>query len=330
MKKKPIEAQTIVITGASSGIGLATARLAAEKGARVVLASRNKNELQKICKNINNKGESSTYIKADVSKEEDIRQVANHAIKTYGGFDSWINNAGVGLFGPLMDVPIEDERRLFDVNYWSVVYGSQTALEHLREEGGTIINMGSSLSMRALPLQGTYSATKHAVKAFSDSLRLEVEKEEIPVNVITLKPGSVNTPFANHARNRLDSEVRQPPPYYEPEVVARSILKCCVTYQRNVAVANMAGSAVELMEHVMPGTLDKIMEWKAFDLQKKNGDRKHDEDILYDYPENEGQIRGEYEGHIFKSNISADVLFATLAAGVSTLAWLGVSRSNDQ
>ncbi|MEX2574638.1 MAG: SDR family oxidoreductase [Balneolaceae bacterium] len=324
--RKKVNEQTIVITGASSGIGLAAATLAAGKGARVVLASRNEKDLREICEKLEKDGGTAAFVKADVSKEDDIRKIAAQAIETFGGFDTWVNNAGVGLFGNLMDIPIEDERRLFDVNFWGVVHGSRIALSHLREKGGTIINIGSILSDRAFPLQGTYSASKHAVKAFSDALRMEIEKENIPVTITTLKPGSVNTPFMEHARNRMNEKVILPPPYYDPDVVARAIVQCSQTSHRDLAVANVAGSVVIQMEHLFPGTLDNIMKRTVFDLQKRKNEPKNKEDGLYKAPSKEGRIRGRYAGPVLKHNLNTSIrldpkkLWAVTAVGLSAVA----------
>lgn len=332
--KKKIDEQVIVITGASSGIGLATARLAARKGARVVLASRNEEDLQKITDGINNDDGSAIYVTADVSKEEDIQKIAEHAIEKFGGFDTWVNNAAVGLFGKLTDIPIEDERRLFETNFWGVVYGSRAAFDHLREKGGTIINIGSVLSNRALPLQGTYSASKHAVKAFSDAFRMEIEKENIPVTVTALRPGSVNTPFVEHARNWMSEKATLPPPYYDPDVVARAIVQCAQTSHRDITVGNLLGSVIIQLEHLFPRTLDKLMERKAFESQKREDEPKTEEDGLYDAPPKEGRIRGDYDGPVLQHNLYADIrldpkkMMAVGAVGLSALLFWGLTRNS--
>lgn len=334
-KKKKINEQVIVITGASSGIGLATSKLAARKGARVVLASRNEEDLLEITKEIKNEGGSAIYVTADVSKKEDVQIIAEHAIEKFGGFDTWVNNAAVGLFGNLMDIPIEDERRLFETNFWGVVYGSRTALDHLREKGGSIINIGSVLSNRALPLQGTYSASKHAVKAFSDAFRMEIEKEDLPVTVTALRPGSVDTPFVEHARNWMNAKATLPPPYYDPDVVARAIVQSAQTSHRDVTVGNLLGSVIIQLEHLFPRTLDKIMERKAFESQKREDEPKTEEDGLYEAPPKEGRIRGDYDGLVLQHNLFADIrldpkkMLAVGAAGASALLLWGFTRSKS-
>jgi len=335
MKKRAIEEQTMVITGASSGIGLATAYLAAEKGARVVLASRNGEDLRKICENIEKRGGAATWIEADVTRREDMEKLSNHAIETFQGYDTWVNNAGIGIFGKVLDVPIEDERQLFETNFWGVIYGSLIALEQMRELGGTIINLGSVVSDRTLPLLGTYSASKHAVKAFGDALRMEIEKENLPVSLTTIRPGVINTPFTRHARNWMDEKATLPPPWYDPDVVARAIVQCAQYPKRNVTVANMAATPMAQMEHLMPGTLDRLMEGTLFEMQKRRGEPKRGEDALHEPVDKEGEIRGDYEGPVLKRNLSASVRLdpkkkaAATALGLSALAWVGYSAFSD-
>src|SRR5688572_22063266 len=133
---KPLDEQVIVITGASSGIGLATARAAAERGARVVLTARNAEALARIADEIRAAGGQATHVAADVSRREDVRRIADEAIRAFGGFDTWVNDAGVAAYGKLEQISDEDHRRMFDVNYFGVVHGSLIALEHLKPKGG--------------------------------------------------------------------------------------------------------------------------------------------------------------------------------------------------
>ena len=166
--------QAIVITGASSGIGLVTARLAAKRGARVVLNARNEQALRQVTAEINATGGEAIHVAGDVGKFDDVKKIASEAIRHFGGFDTWVNNAGVSIYGPVLDQSLEDQRRLFETNYWGVVHGSIVACTHLRGRGGALINVGSVLSDIAIPIQGTYCATKHAVKGYTDALRLEL------------------------------------------------------------------------------------------------------------------------------------------------------------
>jgi NADP-dependent 3-hydroxy acid dehydrogenase YdfG len=141
MKLKNIAEQTMVITGATSGIGLATARMAADAGARLVLVARNEDALRELTNEINSNGNRAVYAVADVADEQALRAAAGKAKAEFGGFDTWVNNAGGSIYGRIMDVPVEDMRRVFETNVWGVVYGSRIAVEHLRERGGALINV---------------------------------------------------------------------------------------------------------------------------------------------------------------------------------------------
>ena len=200
MNLKKISEQTIVITGATSGIGLTTARMAAEQGARLVLVARNEDALRQLAEEINSKGGHAIYHAADVAAEYELREAANKARAEFGGFDTWVNNAGGSIYGRIMQVPTEDLRRLFETNLWGVVNGSKIAVEHLRERGGALVNVGSEVSDAVIPVQGMYSASKHAVKAFSEALRMELEADGIPVAVSIVKPTAINTPFPQNAK----------------------------------------------------------------------------------------------------------------------------------
>jgi len=287
---KPIREQTIVITGASSGIGLATARLAAEKGARVVLSSRNEPELQRIAQEIRSRGGQAIAVAADVANEQEVRRIADAAIEAFGGFDTWFNNAGVGMYGASLEIPIADQRRLFDVNFWGEVYGMRAAVEHLRRRGGTLVNMGSVEAERAVPLHGAYAASKHALKAYTDAVRMELEKEGAPVAVVLIEPASIDTPFPAHSRSYLGREPDLPPPVFAPEVVARAVLHAAEHPQRTVLVGG-SGAAFAAAERFAPRVTDKYMERTMFEQQQKDRPPSSG-DALFEPPAREGEIRG--------------------------------------
>ena len=234
MKLRPLSEQTIVIMGASSGIGLATAREAARRGARLVLMARSEDALLELQNEMDEVGAQVVVVCGDVGNLQDVRRAALMAVESFGGFDTWINIAGVSIFGELMKVPLEDHRKLFETNYWGVVHGSQVAVEHLRNEGGALITVGSVVSDRAIPLQGSYSASKAAVKGYTDALRMELEHERLPISVTLIQPASINTGFPGHAKNYMDKEPRLAPPVYAPQLVAESILQCAEKPTRQV------------------------------------------------------------------------------------------------
>lgn len=269
---KRLEDQVMVITGASSGIGLTTARMAAKRGARLVLAARNEAALRELCEEIRREGGQATYVAADVGDEAAVQSIAREAVRAYGGFDTWVNNAGISVYGRMLDVPTEDNRRVFETNYWGLVYGSLEAARHLRQRGdgyaGAIINIGSEVSDRAIPLQGMYSASKHAVHGFTDALRMELEKDGAPVMVTLIKPSAINTPFPQHARSYMAEEPKLPEPTYAPEVVAEAILHCAEVPQREFYAGSL-GKMHAVQGAVAPRLTDWIMEMFHFDTQKE-------------------------------------------------------------
>jgi short-subunit dehydrogenase len=155
---KKLSDQVMVITGASSGIGLVTARMAAKRGARLIVNARNEEALRALCDEIRTNGGEGYHVVADVGQFDEVKKIADEAIRRFGGFDTWVNNAGVSIYGAVLDQSLEDQRRLFETNYWGVVHGSMVACAHLRQRGGSLINVGSVLSEIAIPVQGTYCA----------------------------------------------------------------------------------------------------------------------------------------------------------------------------
>lgn len=302
IKLKKLSRQVVVITGASSGIGLVTARMAAKRGARLVVAARSEEAVRRLAAEINSEGGRAVYVVADVGKEEEVRRIAETAIERFGGFDTWVNNAGVSIYGKILDIADEDHRQLFETNFWGVVYGSRVACEHLKRHGGALINVGSTLSDRAIPIQGMYSASKHAVKGFTDALRMELEAEEAPISVTLIKPGAINTPYIEHAKNYLEVEPSLPPPVYAPEVVAEAILHCA-EYQERDVFAGGGGKALSVSEKYAPRLTDKAMEWTAIDLQTSDRpSRNRGDNGLYE-ASGELRERGPYEGHTSESSL---------------------------
>jgi short-subunit dehydrogenase len=298
VRLKPVEEQVVVITGASSGIGLATARMFAEHGARgLVLVARNQETLNHVAEELSAKGTRTVAVQADVARREELERVARTALDTFGGFDTWVNDAAVALYGTLEEIPIEDQRRQFEVNYWGMVYGSLIAAQHLRQRrGGAIINVGSVLSERAMIFQTQYSASKHAVKAFTDGLRMELERERAPISVTLIKPSAIDTPYPEHARNYLQDELKTPPPVYDPHLVARAILFAAENQKRELTVG-FGGWMIGALGTIAPRLLDKAMELTGYSSQTtEQPERPQMRDNLY-RPRQDGDeyssLRGE-------------------------------------
>ncbi|MDB5510502.1 MAG: short-chain dehydrogenase [Hyphomicrobiales bacterium] len=277
---KPLSQQTIVITGASSGIGLATAQEAGRRGANVVLAARNEEALRQAAQDIVQAGGSATHVAADVGKPEDVERIVAAALTRFGGFDTWVNDAGVDMWGRIEEIPDEDSRRLFETNFWGLVYGSKVAARHLRQRGGALINVGSVASDRAFPLQGIYCASKHAVKAFTDALRMELEHDGAPVSVTLIKPASIATPLQEQAKNFMDKEVRLPSPLYAPEEVAYAILHAAEKPERDIYVGS-AGRILSAFGTQAPRLTDIAGEGLLWRSQKSETDARPRRDNLH-------------------------------------------------
>jgi short-subunit dehydrogenase len=305
-KFKPLSQQTIVITGASSGIGLCTARKAAEKGAKLILAARNHDALSQLEREINAAGGSAVHIDADVGSEDDVLAIAQAAVKHFGGFDTWVNNAGISVYGRIEEVSTEDHRRLFETNFWGLVYGSVQAVKHLKDRGGALINIGSTLSDRSIPLQGMYCASKHAVKGFTDALRMEVEQAGYPISVTLIKPAAIDTPYVQHAKNYLPNEPKNPAPVYAPDTVASAILHAATHRERDIHVG-AASKAFSMAEKYAPRITDRYMEAVLFGQQQtKQPTPRNRQDGLHWTMQNGGpQERGHYGeiGHVAESSV---------------------------
>jgi len=311
---KKLEDQVVVITGASSGIGLATARMAAKRGAKLVLVARSEPALQELTEELKAAGTDAIYVKADVGVETDVRDVRNAALNYFGGFDTWVNNAAVSIYGKITDVSLEDHRRMFDTNYWGVVYGSIVAADHLSNKGGAIVNIGSTVSDRAIPIQGIYSASKHAIKGFTDALRMELEHDKLPVSVTLIKPAAINTPYTQHAKNYLPVEPNVPPPVYSPSIVAEAILYAAENPVRDLFVGGGA-KALSMAGYYAPNLTDKYMEWRMVDAQQRSEPSLLQHSGL-DGPTGELKETGDYEGHVAKTSLYTQArLHPRLAVG---------------
>lgn len=332
IKLKPIEEQVIVITGATSGIGLSTARLAAKRGARIVLAARNEVALAKLCDEISTTGGDCLPVKADVGREGDIKKIESEALNKFGTFDTWINNAGVSIYGEMLNIPIEDFRQLFETNFWGVVYGSLTAARNLAITGGAIINVGSTLSERSIPLQGMYCASKHAVKGFTEALRMELEAAGHPISVTLIKPSAIDTPYNQHAKNYLGAQPENPAPVYSPETVAETILYCAENPVRDVFVGG-AGKALSVMGKYAPRLTDKFMENAMIASQlSENAPGATQKEGLYDSSDSSLNERGGYEGHVAESSLFTTaslhpVITSAVATGAAIALGTGLAYS---
>ena len=280
---KPLSGQTLVITGATSGVGLATARAAATRGAKLLLVSRNEQALRALCEELKARGGTANFAVADVGDLAAVQAAAARADELYGGFDTWVNNAGVSVYGTIADTPLDDQRRIFETNYWGVVHGSQVAVEHLkgRTDGGALINVGSVLSDQAIPVQGAYSASKHAVKGFTNALRMELAKSAPGVSVTLIKPSALDTPYRDHARNYTGAPVKNPPPVYAAALVADAILHAAETPTRELTVGGGGRALVQFGQH-FPFLAEPLLAWAVPLFTRGSGEpTEAKDDALY-------------------------------------------------
>lgn len=280
VKLKPIAEQVVVITGATSGIGLVTARLAAGRGASVMLLARDEDTLREVVAGIQANGGTAAYAVADVGDEDQVRAAAEQAIATFGRIDGWVNDAGVAVYSRLIDTPTDEHERLFRTNYWGVVNGSLAAVRHLREHGGAVVNLGSIGSDIASPVLSAYAASKAAVKAFTHKLQEELQVDGLPVAVTLLRPSGVGTPLAEHAAVHLEGDARLPHPFYDPSVVAEAILNA-LQHERGDVIVGGTGHLLIFLSHVFPG-LHRLLARSIWGNLEDRAKEPHRENGLYE------------------------------------------------
>lgn len=256
---KPLDQQVVVLTGASSGIGRAAALQFGEAGATVVLAARNEEALREVATLIEQGRGRSLVVPTDVADWGQVQHLAETAVSTFGRIDTWVNNAGISVYATAEATDVEETQQIMQTNFMGVVHGVSAVLPIMRAQGyGTIINVGSVESQRALPLQAAYGASKHAVKGYTESLRMEQMHEKSGINVTLIMPSGINTPLFNHARSKTGYKPMPVPPVYTPELAGQSIVQAAQAPQRDIYVGG-AGFIFGLMQKINPALVDRIM-----------------------------------------------------------------------
>jgi NAD(P)-dependent dehydrogenase (short-subunit alcohol dehydrogenase family) len=254
-----LEGHVVVVTGASSGIGRLTALRLAQGGAHVVAAARNQQQLELLAEETAGLPGSVLPVTADVSDIEAVRRLRDRALEVHGRIDTWMNVAGIAVWAKADETTPEEYRRVVEVNFLGVVHGTLAALEVMKLGWrGTIINVGSVESRRAMPLQAAYAASKHAVKGFTEAVRSELEHEGCRISVCLVMPSAMNTPIFRHARSRLGVLPRPFPPVYEPDVVADALVRLTMHPVDRVLVGG-AGAGLALLERLSPRLTDRLV-----------------------------------------------------------------------
>jgi short-subunit dehydrogenase len=287
--------QVVVITGASQGIGRETALQLAMSGASVVLAARNQEALDELAAQVERLGGSAEPVVTDVADWEQVERLGQRAIERFGRIDTWVNNAAVSIYATVEQLEPEEMDRLVRVNLLGVMYGSKAAVSHMKSRGeGSIINVGSALSERAIPLQSAYVATKHAIQGFSEALRLELIHEGAGIEVVLILPSSINTPLFNFARSKLGVLPMPVPPVYEPRVVAQAICHAAEHGGREIVVGGW-GKLLVLAQRLSPSLLDRYMLQGGRSFEQQQTDRPDDRrDNLFEPSTGSGSTTGEF------------------------------------
>src|SRR5689334_3640111 len=217
--------ETVVITGASAGVGRATAQLFGRRKAKVGLIARGRDGLEAARREIETAGGEALVLPLDVSDHDAVEQAAAEVERTFGPIDIWINNAMLSVFSPIAEMTPEDYRRVTDVTYLGYVWGTLAALRRMKpRDRGAIVQVGSALAYRGIPLQSAYCAAKHAVQGFHDSLRSELIHDGSNVRVVMVQMPALNTPQFRWVRSRLPRKAQPVPPIFQPEVAADAIV----------------------------------------------------------------------------------------------------------
>jgi short-subunit dehydrogenase len=250
----------VAITGASSGIGRATALACARQGASLVLAARREQPLHALAAECQQLGGRAIVVPTDVTNEEAVRHLARRAVETFGRIDVWVNNAAVSLFGRFEETPLDAYRRVVDTNLFGYVHGARAALPYFREQGsGVLINNASVVATVGQPFTSAYVATKWAIRGLSECLRQELALDAAKdIHVCTILPASIDTPLFQHAANYTGRAVKPMNPVYDAEEVARAIVHLAEHPRREVMVGN-AGRVLAFVHAIAPTIAERML-----------------------------------------------------------------------
>ncbi|MFG1880456.1 SDR family oxidoreductase [Micromonospora sp. NPDC049102] len=261
---RSLDDSTVVITGASSGIGTATAYALARRGAAVVLAARSEQALGQVAQRCRQLGGRALAVPTDVTDLESVQHLAERAVVEFGRVDAWVNNAAVSAVGLFDEIPVAEFRRVLEVNLLGTVHGIKAALPHLEAAGGgVLVNNASVLAEVAMPYQSAYNAAKHGIRGLADTVRQELRVTgRGQISVCTVLPATIDTPFFRHAANHTGRELVPPPPIYPPEVVAETIVRL-LRRPRREAYAGGAARLLGLQWRLAPALVERTLGWYA-------------------------------------------------------------------
>lgn len=293
--KTPIYEQVVVITGATSGIGRECTRQFVTRGATVVAVARSQERLEALAAALEGARGRVEIMPADVSDWGHMQGVAQATAQQFGRIDTWVNNAAVTMYATAADSTVEEMTRVLAVNLLGVIHGTKAALPAMASQGhGTIINIGSVLAGRSIPLQSAYCASKHGVKGFTEALRMELAVQAPGVDVTLILPSSINTPLVEHALSKLGVLPRLIPPVYAPQAVAEAILFAAERPRRDIVVGG-AGKALLLLQRISPEVLDWAMTFRGRFFRKQMSEQPDDgQNNLFQPIPGPGKVHGPY------------------------------------
>jgi NADP-dependent 3-hydroxy acid dehydrogenase YdfG len=265
-----LKSEVVVVTGASAGLGRAIARQFGSKGAKVGLLARGVDGLEGAKREIEADGGSALVLPTDVADADAVEAAAARVEQEFGPIDIWVNNAMASVFSPVKEMKPEEYKRVTEVTYLGVVYGTLSALRRmLPRDRGTIVQVGSALAYRSIPLQSAYCAAKHAISGFTDSLRCELIHDHSSVRVTMVQMPALNTTQFGWVKSRLKNKAQPVPPIFQPEVGARAVYWAAHHNRRELYVGLPTVEAIEANK-VVPGLLDRYLGRTGYDSQQTN------------------------------------------------------------
>ena len=294
--KRLAQPRIAAITGASAGVGRATAVAFARRGWAVALIARGQRGRQGTAQEVDGVGGAALELPGDVADPDALAAAADRVVDTWGGIDVWVNNAMATIYAPVEEITPAEFKRVTEVTYLGLVYGTLAALRHMRRQGGgTIIQVGSALAYRSIPLQSAYCAAKAAARGFTDSLRTELLHEGSPVRLTMVHLPAVNTPQFDWARSRLPRRLQPVPPIYDPTIAAEAIFNASHGAPREVWVGRPTTQAI-LGTMAAPGLLDRIVARQAWDGQMTDEAASERPDNLFEPVDVDPGARGPFGG----------------------------------
>ncbi|MGB3801836.1 MAG: SDR family oxidoreductase [Lewinella sp.] len=321
--------RTIVITGASAGIGRAIAREFAKEHARIGLIARNKEGLEAARREVEALGGEALVLSLDVSDFQALDEAASKVEETFGPIDVWVNNAMNSVLGLFKDIDMDEFKRVTDVTYLGTVYGTKCALKRMQPRNrGSIVFVGSALAYRGIPLQTAYCGAKHAIEGFYDSIRAELKYENSNVMTTMVQLPGVNTTQFSLVRNKLNKQPRPMGTIYQPEVAARAVVTASDTNDREYYVGLPAVQTI-LGSKLFPGLMDLFLGKTAVSGQQTEENATHAKDYLFDTVSGDHGSHGSFDDKAKKSGIvmrgstvralASAVVFGTVIAATSII-----------